>query len=132
MTDRLASTGQPVTWLDRRLSALAPGMSPRVRDLIGFLVMIVLAQAAFWGFYASPLWPKPATPQLDRIAFTETTLARLPKPTAIAAAQAQYQPVQLPHTECCEPVYLALKLRFDLDAVPADGLGLAAYQQVGN
>lgn len=132
MTDRLASTGQPVTWLDRRLSALAPGMSPRVRDLIGFLVMIVLAQAAFWGFYASPLWPKPATPQLDRIAFTETTLARLPKPTAIAAAQAQYQPVQLPHTECCEPVYLALKLRFDLDAVPADGLGLAAYQQVDN
>lgn len=132
MTDRLASTGQPVTWLDRRLSALAPGMSLRLRDLIGFLVVIVLAQAVFWGFYASPLWPKPATPQLDRIAFTETTLARLPKPTPIAAAQAQYRPVELPHTECCEPVYLALKLRFDLEAVPTDGLGLAAYQQVDN
>ncbi|MDP3405241.1 MAG: ATP-binding protein [Brevundimonas sp.] len=132
MTDRPASTGQPATWLDRRLSALLPGLSLRLRDLIGFLVVIVLVQAAFWAFYASPLWPKPATPDLDRIAFTETTLARLPKPTAVAAAQARYQPVELPHTECCEPVYLALKLRFDLAAVPAEGLGLAAYQQVDN
>lgn len=130
MEDRRAQDAG--TWLDRRLSALMPGLSPRVRDLTSFLVVIVLVQAAFWGFYASPLWPKPATPDLERIAFTETTLARLPKPTAIAAAQAQYQPVELPHTECCEPVYLALKLRFDLTAVPADGLGLAAYQQVDN
>lgn len=95
-------------------------------------MVIALVQAAFWGVYASPLWPKPAPAELDRIAFTETTLAGLPKPTAIAAAQAQYQPVELPHTECCEPVYLALKLRFDLATVPADGLGLAAYQQVDN
>ena len=107
-------------------------MSPRGRDLIGFLLVIGLVQAAFWGLYGSPLWPKPSNQQVDRIAFTETTLARLPKPTVLAARQATYAPVELPHTECCDPTYLALKLRFDLPAVPAEGLGLAAYQQVDN
>jgi two-component system sensor histidine kinase UhpB len=119
-------------WLDRRLAHLLPGVPERFRDLIGFLLIIAVVQAAFWGIYASPLWPKPSETRLDRIAFTETTLARLPKPTTLAAAQARYEPVELPHTECCEPAYLALKLKFDLPAVPADGLGLAAYQQVDN
>lgn len=132
MNDRRASAAEPATWLDRRLSALTPGLPPRLRDLIGFVLVIGLVQAAFWGFYVSPLWPKPANAGLDRIAFTETTLAHLPKPTAIAATQARYEPVELPHTECCEPVYLALKLRFDLASVPAEGLGLATYQQVDN
>lgn len=107
-------------------------MSPRGRDLIGFLLVIGFVQAVFWGLYGSPLWPKPSNQQVDRIAFTETTLARLPKPTILAAGQATYEPVELPYTECCNPTYLALKLRFDLPAAPAEGLGLAAYQQVDN
>lgn len=118
--------------LDRWLGRLLPGLSPRIRALTGFLLVIGLVQAAFWGLYGSPLWPKPSALQVERIAFTETTLARLPKPTVLAAEQARFEAVQLPHTECCDPTYLALKLRFDLPEVPAQGLGLAAYQQVDN
>jgi len=132
MTDLPAPAPVAGTWLDRSLGRLLPRVSPRGRDLIGFLLVIGLVQAAFWGLYGSPLWPKPSNQQVDRIAFTETTLARLPKPTVLAAQQATYEPVELPHTECCDPTYLALKLRFDLPVVPAEGLGLAAYQQVDN
>ncbi|WP_420470898.1 sensor histidine kinase [Brevundimonas sp. FT23042] len=119
-------------WLDRKLERLLPGLGVRARDLIGFLLIIGLVQAAFWSFYASPLWPKPSTVELDRISFTQTRLARLPKPTPLAAAQARYETVELPHTECCDPHYLALSLAFDLTSVPEEGLGLAAYQQVDN
>jgi len=120
------------TGLDRQLQRLLPRVSPRTRDLIGFLLVIGLVQVLFWGLYGSPLWPKPSDQQVKRITFTETTLARLPKPTPLAAEQARYEPVVLPHTECCEPAYLALKLRFDLPTVPAEGLGMAAFQQVDN
>ena len=130
MTD--SATPASGTGLDRSLERLLPRVTPRIRDLIGFVLVIGLVQAAFWGLYGSPLWPKPSAQQVDRIAFTDTTLARLPKPTVLAAAQARYEPVELPHTECCDPTYLALKLRFDLPSVPAEGLGLAAYQQVDN
>lgn len=131
----MKDTGAPDTgqdWLDRRLGGLLPRLSPRGRDLIGFVLVMALVQALFWGLYESPLWPKPSEQQVDRIAFVETTLARLPKPTPLAAAQATYTQVELPYTDCCDPTYLALKLKFDLDSVPAEGLGLAAYQQVDN
>jgi len=130
MTD--SATPASGTGLDRSLERLLPRVTPRIRDLIGFVLVIGLVQAAFWGLYGSPLWPKPSGQQVDRIAFTDTTLARLPKPTVLAAEQATYEPVELPHTACCDPTYLALKLRFDLPSVPAEGLGLAAYQQVDN
>jgi signal transduction histidine kinase len=120
------------TWLDRRLAGLAPGVPAKWRDLLAFVLVLGLVQAVFWGVYASPLWPRPSQEQPDRIAFVETQLARLPKPTVLAAAQARYAPVELPYTACCEPTYLALKLGFDLASVPEEGLGLAAYQQVDN
>jgi len=119
-------------WLDRKLQALLPRVDVRGRDLIGFLLVIGLVQALFWSVYASPLWPKPAAVDLDRVEFTASRLARLPKPTPLAAGQATYQTIELPHTECCDPHYLALSLTFDLDTVPGEGLGLAAYQQVDN
>jgi signal transduction histidine kinase len=120
------------TWLDRQLARRLPRFSSRLRDLLGFLLVIGLVQAVFWGLYGSPLWPKPSSEPVDHVSFTRTTLAHLPKPTPLAAGQARYEPIQLPHTECCEPAYLALKLTFDLPEVPAAGLGLAAYQQVDN
>lgn len=131
MTGTVSSTEQG-SWLDRRLKRILPGVPGGGRDLIGFILIIALVQVVFWGLYASPLWPKPSEAELDHVAFTGTTLAHLPKPTPLAAAQARYEPVELPHTECCDPAYLALRLTFDLPVVPAEGLGIAAYQQVDN
>lgn len=102
------------------------------KEVLAFVLVIAAVQVAFWSVYASPLWPKPSQEQPDRLPFVETTLAKLPKPTVIAAQKAEYQPVELPYTACCEPTYLALRLAFDLAEVPDEGLGLAAYQQVDN
>lgn len=111
---------------------LAAGIPATWREVLGFALMVLVVQAAFWGVYASPLWPKPSQEQPDRIPFLETQIAELPKPTVVAAEQAEYAPVELPYTTCCDPTYLALKLGFDLTVIPEEGLGLAAYQQVDN
>lgn len=116
----------------RAIAGAFAGVPERWRDLLAFILVIGLAQGVFWGVYASPLWPKPSLEQPDRIAFVDAQLAELPKPTLVAAEQATYAPVELPYTACCEPTYLALKLGFDLAALPEEDLGLAAYQQVDN
>jgi signal transduction histidine kinase len=127
-TDLRAEDARRPSLIDRWTAAIPP----RWRDVLAFVLVIGLVQVAFWGIYASPLWPKPSQEQPDRIPFVETRLAELPKPTVLAAEQAEYAPVELPHTACCDPTYLALKLGFDLSAIPEEGLGLAAYQQVDN
>ena len=102
------------------------------KEILRLGVMILLAQALFWGLFYVPWGNKPSSRNVDRIAFTNAELAELAAPTAAVADTATYNKVNLPHTDCCDPSYLSLRMSFTLDAVPAEGLGLVAFQQVDN
>lgn len=106
--------------------------SSRVKSLMRLIVTIIAAQIVFWGLFYAPWGPKPSFDRIDRIAFTNTQLAELSMPTPSAADTATYHKVNLPYVDCCDPSYLSLKLSFNVDTPPADGLGLVAFQQVDN
>lgn len=109
---------------------LETGARPGWQHIIRFAALILVAQILFWGLFNMP-WGK-APGDLDRIDFDRVTLAELQTPTPQAADAATYRAVELPYTDCCDPAYLSLRLRFTLADVPADGLGLVAFQQVDN
>ena len=118
--------------LDAALATLAPALSVRWRGVLAFVLVIVAVQAAYWGIVQPLLLSQPQTAEVDRIAFSRTQLAELAEPTPKAASTDAFADAELPLTDCCDPSYLALRLRFDLPAVPPDGLGMVTYQQVDN
>lgn len=118
--------------LDTWLQTLLPAMPARWRRLLAFGLVIVAVQAVYWGAVHPVLLSSPPPQAIERIDLARTELAELAAPTPKAAATATYKPVELPYTDCCDPSYLALKLHFDLPAVPPDGLGMVTYQQVDN
>jgi two-component system sensor histidine kinase UhpB len=106
--------------------------STRLRRVLRLALVIAVAQAVFWGLFSAPWGPRAAMRTIDRIETTRAELAELQAPTPAAADAASHQPIDLPHTDCCDPAYLSLKTAFTLDAVPDEGLGLVAFQQVDN
>lgn len=126
------SSGVRPPRLDAALAILAPALSARWRGVPAFLLVIVAVQAAYWGAVQPLLLSSPPTAEVDRIAFSRTQLAELAEPTPKAASTAAFADAELPLTDCCDPSHLALKLTFDLPAVPPDGLGMVTYQQVDN
>lgn len=108
------------------------GRRARRHRLLRLGLFILLAQGLFWGLFASPWGPQPALQAIDRIEIKAARLAELATPTVEAADAASHHKINLPYTDCCDPAYLSLKTTFDLDATPAEGLGLVAYQQVDN
>lgn len=132
MTSRILPAAEPHDRLDALLRRLLPRLGRRARGLAALILLAVLAQALFWGVFYSPLSPGSSSVQVERLEFTDSAVARLDAPTAAAADAAAYQLAETPHTDCCAPAYLALKLGFDLAAVPAEGLGIASFQQVDN
>ena len=104
----------------------------RLKSLIRLVAMIVAAQALFWGLFYVPWGPKPDFDKIERVAFTGTELAELNSPTPAAADSAIYHKVNLPYVDCCDPSYLSLRMKFDVENPPVEGLGIAAYQQVDN
>lgn len=104
----------------------------RARSLVLFAVVVLLVQAVFWFGVYQPVLSTQPSPEIDRIELTNIRLAELLTPTPEAAAVAVHKPVSLPHTACCKPVYLSLKLDFTVADVPSEGLGLLAYHQVDN
>lgn len=94
--------------------------------------MILVTQALFWGLFAAPWGPRPQMASIDRIETSRAELAELKAPSVAAADGAAYEKVNLPYTDCCDPAYLSLRTFFDLAEVPAEGLGMVAYQQVDN
>lgn len=107
-------------------------MTPRLRALALFGAVLLVVQALFWFGVYRPFLSVQAPGDIDRVELANARLAELPTPSPKAAAAATHDPVTLPHTVCCDPVYLSLKLDFRLDDVPEAGLGLLAYQQVDN
>jgi two-component system sensor histidine kinase UhpB len=118
--------------LDATLVTLVPALSARWRGVLAFLLVVVAVQAAYWGVVQPLLLSSPRTAEVDRIAFVRTQLAELAEPTPKAALTAAFTDAELPLTDCCDPSYLALRLTFDLLAVPPEGLGVVTYQQVDN
>ncbi|PZO05004.1 MAG: hypothetical protein DCF28_04740 [Alphaproteobacteria bacterium] len=104
----------------------------KARSLLLFAAVVLVVQAIFWFGVYQPFLSIPASGQIDRMAFTNIRITELATPTPEAAAAAVHQPVILPHTVCCEPVYLSLKLDFSVTDVPPEGLGLLTYHWVDN
>lgn len=85
-------------------------ISSKQRGLLLFAAVVLLTQALFWaGVYRPFLAVQPAG-EIDRVTFSGIRLAELSAPTIQAADAASYRTVTLPHTECCDPIYLSLKL----------------------
>lgn len=118
--------------LETALQILAPAVPERWRKVLAFVLVIVAVQAVYWGVVCPLLLASPPTRDIDPVSFDRIALAELADPTPKAAATASYASVDLPHTDCCDPSYLALRLTFTLPAVPPEGLGLVTYQQVDN
>lgn len=118
--------------LDAAIERLLPDLPPRWRKLLGFLVVIIALQAVYWAVIQPVFLAVPQGKDIDRIAFVRTEIAELGEPTLKAAANASYKPVELPFTDCCDRAYFALRLTFQLPAVPPEGLGMVTVQQVDN
>jgi two-component system sensor histidine kinase UhpB len=103
-----------------------------LRDVLRLGLFILAAQALFWSLFYSPWTPGSASYDIDRIEFSGFEIAEVNQPTPAAADAATYRAVELPYTDCCDPAYLALRANFDLPEVPAEGLGLIAFQQADN
>lgn len=101
-------------------------------NVIKLCFVILLAQAIFWGLTYGPWQTKSLNQDFQPISLGQSSLAEIAAPNAAAADAATYQPITLPHTDCCDPAYLSLKTEFLLGAVPEKGLGLLAYQQADN
>ena len=104
----------------------------RGKDLRRLGLLIVVVQLLFWGLFYAPWLPGPSQADIDRVAFDRVELAELAAPTPAAADAASYRAIELPYTDCCDPAYLAMRASFTLTDIPAEGLGLVAFQQVDN
>ncbi|WP_297801048.1 ATP-binding protein [uncultured Brevundimonas sp.] len=106
--------------------------SARWKGLLKLGLMILVAQAIFWGLFNAPWGSTSAMRDLNFLNFSAVELAELPAPTPQAAANATYEKINLPYTDCCDPAYLSLRLTFPVTDVPQAGLGVIASQQVDN
>jgi two-component system sensor histidine kinase UhpB len=104
----------------------------RRKRLIRLGLMVLAAQLLFWGQMAAPWGPVRQMEAIERIEPHRTEVAEIKAPTPQAADRALHKVVELPFSDCCDPAYYSLKMFFDLDEIPAEGLGLVAYQQVDN
>ncbi len=118
--------------LDGFVQRFLPELPIRLQKLLGFLIVILVLQAAYWGAIQPIFLSTPQSKEIDRISFVRTEVSELTEPTQKAAANATYKPVELPFTDCCDPAYFALRLTFELPAIPPEGLGMATAQQVDN
>lgn len=86
----------------------------------GLLLTIVVVQALYWGLL-SPYF-SPTKRPVDRLEQTSFEVASVSSPDWQTVAAAHFQEVEYPWSDCCEAGYRAARIRFDLDAVPANGL----------
>lgn len=91
---------------------------------------VALVQLAYWFVLHPWLFAGSARPELVMVRDAEVAELVSPEPEALAAAD--FKPVELPYESCCAPGYRALRVRFDLDAVPARGLALIAGYNADN
>lgn len=100
-------------------------------QIIRLVLAVLVVQVVYW-MGIIPLTRAPAAPAPDSVRFADIEIAELGAPELQAVDSATFTPVTLPHTVCCDPVYLALRLRFELGDIPADGLGIITNNSVDN
>jgi two-component system, NarL family, sensor histidine kinase UhpB len=106
-------------------------------QLAKLVAMILAVQAIYWFGIDKPLFradPGKAPPQVEILS---AEIARLNAPTFEAAANASYKPIELKPagtmwTHCCDTAIFAVRMTFELDRIPADGLGIFSLLEVDN
>ncbi len=101
-------------------------------QLIKLLMAIGLAQAVYWYGIDRHVFQAPPRAELSRIEVSHSEIARIAAPTLADAARAAYAPVELPFTDCCKPASFAVRMHFNLSAIPEKGLGVLSTLQVDN
>jgi signal transduction histidine kinase len=101
-------------------------------QLLRLLAAVVLVQAIYWLAIDRPLFRADPGTAPAFAPISEVQLARLAAPTFAAAEAAQYQPVSLPWTHCCDTAIFAVRMTFAIPDVPEDGLGIISYLETDN
>jgi two-component system, NarL family, sensor histidine kinase UhpB len=105
---------------------------------LGKLIAVILVvQAIYWYGIDQPLMrakPSDAPPMLEML---PAEIAQLKTPTLAEAATATYKPVELlpagtMWTHCCDTAMFAVRIPFQVDAIPTNGLGIISDLQVDN
>lgn len=77
-------------------------------------------QALYWLFLTPVFEPTPRP--FDRIRPVASAAATLDAPTWDAVEAATFEPVELPWEDCCDEGYRAVRITFELDEVPLEGI----------
>ncbi|GAA0763777.1 hypothetical protein GCM10009076_18940 [Erythrobacter ramosus] len=101
------------------------------RQLAIFAVTLLAVQLVYW-LLINPLTEADRAERPAPLEITGATIARLDSPTFAAAAKAQYQPVEIPFTHCCDTAIFSVRINVKVDAVPANGLGIISTLQADN
>jgi two-component system, NarL family, sensor histidine kinase UhpB len=102
------------------------------------LITVILAvQLLYWFAIDKPLFRADPGKAPKPVEMLSADIARLQNPTFAAAAAATYKPIQLTPpgvmwTHCCDTAMFAVRIRFQIDTIPANGLGLISNLQVDN
>jgi two-component system, NarL family, sensor histidine kinase UhpB len=100
---------------------------------LGKLVLMILAvQGVYWFLIDGPLFRADPGERPPTLELTNPEIARLTDPSFLAASKAKFKPVELPFTHCCETASFAVKMRFKVERIPEQGLGLLSMLQVDN
>lgn len=91
---------------------------------------VMLVQAAYWFVLAPVLTAEPH--DIDPVLPSSFAVAQLDSPDWAAVETAEFTEVELPWSQCCEGGYYAARVVFELDEVPAGGLGEAANVSANN
>jgi two-component system, NarL family, sensor histidine kinase UhpB len=92
------------------------------RAIAKALIAILAVQALYW-LVLDP-WVFSPKPAKGTIEITRPELAVLPSPDPNTLARAEFEPIELPLSRCCEDGYFAFRAGFELADVPSRGLGL--------
>lgn len=98
--------------------------------IVKALFAVVLVQLAYWTLinpYLFNPWPTP-----DALPVGNAAVAKLKAPDLAALGKAEFKPVQLPWSDCCESGYRAVRMQFSLAAIPEGGLGLVSHLDADN
>ena len=94
----------------------------RSRGAIRLLLAILAVQLMYWLALHPNLIVKSG--KLDRVAVRDAEAAELSAPGDGIQTSTPYAPIELPWNDCCQPGYRAVRMHFDLDAVPDSGLAI--------
>ncbi|APE27946.1 sensor histidine kinase [Aurantiacibacter gangjinensis] len=106
------------------------GADARWREWPHLLLAIGVVQAAYWLLIAPAFYPVPRP--AEQFAIERVEIAQLETAGAAGLSQASFEKTALPVDLCCESALYAFRLTFQVDTVPADGLGEVSHAHADN